>query len=121
MSVFRIGVFALALAASAGLAHAQTTTPSQNPAPAPQATTPSSPSAGQDRTANTRSSETEKPPLAGANSFTEEQAKERIARAGFENVQALKKDDKGIWRGQAVKGGQQVGVALDYRGNVVQQ
>jgi hypothetical protein len=30
-------------------------------------------------------------------------------------------DNDGIWRGKAQKNGRQVGVALDYRGNVVQQ
>ena len=67
------------------------------------------------------SATTSTPPIEGANSFTEGQAKDRIAKAGFTDVQNLKQDDKGIWRGQAHKGGQQVSVALDYRGNVVQQ
>jgi hypothetical protein len=63
----------------------------------------------------------EKPPFAGANSFTEAQARDRIAKAGFNDVKILNKDEKGVWRGRAQKSGQQVGVALDYRGNVVQQ
>lgn len=58
-------------------------------------------------------------PAAGANSFTEGQAKSRIEAAGFTNVTDLKKDDQGVWRGQAQKSGQQVSVALDYQGNVV--
>lgn len=58
-------------------------------------------------------------PLAGANSFTENQAKERMEKAGFTQVTNLKKDDKGIWRGSAMQGGKQTNVALDYRGNVV--
>jgi len=58
-------------------------------------------------------------PLAGANSFTENQAKERMEKAGFAQVTNLKKDDKGIWRGSAMQGGRQTNVALDYRGNVV--
>jgi hypothetical protein len=61
------------------------------------------------------------PPIAGANSFTETQARERIASAGFGKVQNLKQDQNGVWRGRAQKDGRQVGVALDYRGNVVQQ
>ncbi|WP_432431424.1 PepSY domain-containing protein [Rhodomicrobium vannielii] len=67
------------------------------------------------------SNQAEKPPLTGANSFTEAQARERIADAGFQEVKGLKKDDKGVWRGQAMKSGQSVEVALDFRGNVVQQ
>jgi putative membrane protein len=58
-------------------------------------------------------------PLAGANSFTENQAKERMEKAGFTQVSGLKKDDNGIWRGTATMGGKQTPVALDYRGNVV--
>src|SRR4051794_18193206 len=58
-------------------------------------------------------------PAAGANSFTEGQARSRIEAAGFTNVQDLQKDDQGIWRGKAQKGGQQTSVALDFQGNVV--
>ena len=57
-------------------------------------------------------------PASGANSFTEGQAKSRIEAAGFTNVSDLKKDDQGVWRGQAQKDGRQVSVALDYQGNV---
>ncbi|MGX5829920.1 DUF4142 domain-containing protein [Mesorhizobium sp. 43Arga] len=59
------------------------------------------------------------PPLAGANSFTEDQAKSRIQDAGFTDVSKLTKDDEGIWRGQASKAGKNTAVALDYKGNVV--
>ena len=40
-------------------------------------------------------------PVAGANSFTEGQAKSRIEEAGYAGVKDLKKDDNGIWRGKA--------------------
>lgn len=60
-------------------------------------------------------------PVAGENSFTETQAKERIAEAGYTNVGPLKLDTNGVWRGMATKGGQTVNVGLDYQGNVVQQ
>jgi hypothetical protein len=62
-----------------------------------------------------------RPPVAGANSFTEGQARDRISKAGFENVKDLKQDREGIWRGKANKSGREVSVSLDYRGNVVQQ
>lgn len=58
-------------------------------------------------------------PLAGANSFTEAQAKDRALAAGFASVSALKKDDKGIWRGTATEGAKNVNVSVDYKGNVV--
>ena len=61
------------------------------------------------------------PPLPGANSFTEAQARERIEAKGFTSVSGLKKDDQSIWRGTAMKDGQTVNVALDYKGNVVAQ
>lgn len=58
-------------------------------------------------------------PQAGANSFTEGQAKSRIEAAGFSDVSELQKDDQGIWRGRGMRNGQQTSVALDYQGNVV--
>lgn len=58
-------------------------------------------------------------PVAGANSFTEGQAKSRIEARGYTNVTDLKKDDKGVWRGKAMKGGKSVDVSLDFQGNVV--
>ena len=60
-------------------------------------------------------------PVAGANSFTEGQAKSRIEAKGFTAVSDLKKDDQSIWRGTATRDGQTVNVALDYKGNVVAQ
>src|SRR5689334_350183 len=53
-------------------------------------------------------------PVAGRNSFTEGEAKSRIENRGFSNVQGLKKDDNGVWRGQATKEGRTVAVSLDY-------
>ncbi|HEV7266120.1 MAG TPA: hypothetical protein VGN83_14540 [Falsiroseomonas sp.] len=54
----------------------------------------------------------------GANSFTAEQAAERMAAAGFNDIQALRLDERGIWHGLAIRNGLPTGVALDYRGNV---
>jgi opacity protein-like surface antigen len=58
-------------------------------------------------------------PAAGANSFTEGQAKSRIEAAGYSNISDLTKDKDGIWRGKASRGGATVDVGLDYQGNVV--
>jgi hypothetical protein len=58
-------------------------------------------------------------PVPGANSFTEGQARARMSDAGFNDVQDLRLDDQGVWRGRAMRGGQQTGVALDFQGNVV--
>ena len=57
-------------------------------------------------------------PVAGRNSFTEGQAKSRIEKAGYKGVTALKKDDNGVWRGKAKKGGTAVDVSVDFQGNV---
>lgn len=58
-------------------------------------------------------------PFAGANSFTEGQAKSRIESRGYTNVSSLTKDTQGIWRGKADKEGKSFEVSLDYQGNVV--
>ncbi len=58
-------------------------------------------------------------PVAGRNSFTEAQAKERIEKAGYSGVTALKLDDKGLWQSNAMKDGKSVSVTLDYQGNIV--
>lgn len=58
-------------------------------------------------------------PLEGANSFTEEQAKDRAVSWSYSDISALTKDDKGIWRGTAKQGDAAVNIAIDYKGNVV--
>ena len=90
----------------AGGAFAQTTAPSANP----NASTPAvaSPNANKPGA-----------PAAGANSFTEAQAKSRVEKAGYSNVSGLSKDKDGIWKGTASKGGTPVDVGVDYLGNVV--
>jgi hypothetical protein len=93
-------------AAVAGGAFAQTAAPSANPnASAPAVASPKTNNPGA--------------PAAGANSFTEAQAKSRIEGAGYSNVSGLTKDKDGIWKGKASKGGTMVDVGLDYQGNVV--
>ena len=57
-------------------------------------------------------------PAAGANSFTEGQAKSRLESSGYSSVNNLAKDKDGVWRGKASKGGQNVNVSVDYQGNV---
>ena len=58
-------------------------------------------------------------PVAGANSFTEGQAKSRIESKGFKSVSHVKKDDTGVWRGQAMQNDKTVNVSVDFQGNVV--
>ena len=54
----------------------------------------------------------------GRNSFTESQARGRIAKAGYANVSKLAKNRNGVWQGIASRRGKRVAVALDYKGNV---
>ena len=68
---------------------------------------------------NTTQGNTANQPVAGANSFTEGQAKSRIEENGFTSVSELKKDDNGVWRGKAMKDGKPVTVSLDFQGNVI--
>lgn len=96
---------ALVAGASTFGAFAQTT-----PAPATDGETPA---------VATPDSRNPTAPVEGANSFTEEQAKERITEAGYTDVAGLTLDDKGVWRGTAMKDGKSVNVALDYQGNIV--
>lgn len=54
----------------------------------------------------------------GANSFTQDQAREHIAKSGFTRVSRLLKDSHGVWRGTARKGDHTVNIGLDFKGNV---
>jgi hypothetical protein len=58
-------------------------------------------------------------PVAGKNSFTENQAREQLDKHGYSDVSTLSQDNQSIWRGTGVKDGKTVDVAVDYQGNVV--
>jgi len=89
----------LLLSATAALAQSQTPSTSQT---TPAVNTGQNPGA----------------PVAGKNSFTEDQAKSRIEAAGYTDVTGLKLDDQGVWRATAKKDGKDTGVSLDFQGNV---
>ena len=55
----------------------------------------------------------------GRNSFTEAQARGRIAKAGYTDVTKLVKNPNGVWQGSAMKDGKSVLIGLDYKGNVI--
>ncbi|PWL16566.1 hypothetical protein DKP76_16450 [Falsochrobactrum shanghaiense] len=57
-------------------------------------------------------------PVAGENSFTEDQARERIMDAGFTDITNLQLGEDGIWSADAAQNGQTVKVLLDFQGNV---
>ena len=54
----------------------------------------------------------------GHNSFTEDQARGRIAKAGYTHIGKLVQNENGVWQGKAMKAGKPLTVALDYKGNV---
>src|SRR6201991_1112743 len=56
-------------------------------------------------------------PAMGHSSFTQSQARGRIAKAGFTNIGTLRKTNAG-WQGRAMKHRHRVTVMLDYKGNV---
>lgn len=58
-------------------------------------------------------------PFEGANSFTENQARDRAIAWGLTDVAEMTKDDKGIWRSSGMLDGASVDVAVDYKGNIV--
>ena len=101
-------LIAAALVATAIPAMAQQSPPANRDANTPAVNTPNSPP-------------NPGAPVAGANSFTEGQAKSRIEDKGFKNVSVLKKDDNGVWRGKADQNGKAVNVSIDFQGNVVAQ
>lgn len=71
------------------------------------------------RAINTEGTNNSNAPVAGANSFTESQAKSRIEAGGYSNVSELKKDDNGVWRGKAMKDGKSLTVSVDFQGNII--
>jgi hypothetical protein len=113
-----------------GLAQAQTTTPQtavttpstpHNAVTTPNAPVVSGTGSATNKAVNTAPANNSGAPVAGANSFTMGQARDRIEAKGFTKVDALMLDSKGVWRGKAMKGGQSVDVSMDYQGNVVPQ
>ena len=101
----------LAFAASllAGTALAQTPSP-QNPS--------TTAAGGNNNQAVVTTSANAPTPAKGSTSFTQGQARSRIASQGFKSVQGLKKDANGVWHGTAMKNGSSQQVWLDYKGNV---
>ena len=121
----RIVTAAAALLAGVVPVFAQMTTPTApsasppaTPSPSPSAT-PAAPTAPSSNSSISTGSTTPNAPVAGANSFTEGQARSRIESNGFTNLSDLKKDDQGIWRATATKDGKSHTVSVDYQGNVV--
>jgi negative regulator of sigma E activity len=107
---------AIAACVTAGVAMAQQATNPPNSTAAPANTTTSR--SHNPAVATTSNANDSAAPAKGSNSFTEAQAKDRIAQRGYTNVADLKKDNDGVWRGTARHSGQAVQVWLDYKGNI---
>lgn len=54
-------------------------------------------------------------PFEGANSFSEEQARDRAVARNVIAVSALTLDEQGIWRGRGTLNDETVSIAIDYR------
>src|ERR1700760_3586441 len=91
-TTMRKALVLVALLSVFGPAAAQNQNPPANPGPGNNAV-------------NTTNTNNPGAPVAGANSFTEGQAKSRIESNGFSDVTPLKKDESGVWRGKAMKDG----------------
>jgi hypothetical protein len=86
---------------------------------AAMAQTPPAKSGPNNNAVNSAGQNNSNAPVAGRNSFTEGQAKSAIEKAGYTKVSDLKKDDNGVWRGKASKGGSSTSVSVDFQGNVI--
>jgi hypothetical protein len=104
-----LGFAAAASLVAGGVSLAQTT---QGGAPAAPA------ASGNSNQAVATTGDSAPRPAKGSNSFTLGEARSRIEKNGFSNVGDLVKDNDGIWRGRAQKGGSSASVWLDYKGNV---
>ena len=125
MRIVLASTAALALLATAALAQTATTQPMNNAGSTAAPATNQSNTAGSGNPAVTSkpadSPQTTGSVEPGANSFTEAQARSRFEAQGLTNVSELRKDDQGIWRGKAMRNGQSVSVALDYKGTIQAQ
>ena len=58
------------------------------------------------------------PQASAAGGMTEPQARMQLMSNGYANLSSLRKDNGGLWRGNGVKGGQTVNVAVDPQGKI---
>jgi hypothetical protein len=57
-------------------------------------------------------------PTPGANSYTADQARAAIEKAGYTELGPLNQNANGVWQGTATKDGKQVSVSIDYKGAI---
>ena len=109
-------VLSITVAAGLFLTVAQgATAQDQSPPPAASSQSPANPAVKSPDDASAA-------PLAkGHNSFTKSQALSRLKKAGYSQITGLTLDADGLWQASAMRGGQSVKVALDYKGDVAAQ
>ena len=114
---FVVAAFCAAYSCSVSAVLAQANNqPAPNPAPAQS--NPPAQNAPNNNAVNSPGGNNAAAPVAGANSFTEAQARSRIESQGYTNVSGLAKDGNGVWRGNAMKDGKNTNVSLDFQGNI---
>ncbi|WP_421736680.1 hypothetical protein [Caulobacter sp.] len=57
-------------------------------------------------------------PTPGASSYTADQARVAIEKAGYTELGPLNQNTNGIWQGNAMKDGKPVSVSIDYKGAI---
>ncbi|WP_369062008.1 hypothetical protein ABOZ73_07490 [Caulobacter sp. 73W] len=57
-------------------------------------------------------------PTPGANSYTADQARAALEKAGYTDISVLNQNENGLWQAAAVKDGKSVNVSIDYKGAV---
>jgi hypothetical protein len=57
-------------------------------------------------------------PVSGSNSFTSTQVRARLTEAGYSNIGKLRKNNNGVWYGNATQNGVTKVVYFDYQGNI---
>ena len=60
-------------------------------------------------------------PALGHSSFTKDQVRGRLTKAGYTDISNLKGTKDGAWQASAMKEGKPVTVTLDYKGNITAQ
>lgn len=113
------GMLALALAGASGAAFAQNAPLSggaTNPPPGTSHST-GTPLLPESTTGTAKPSALDSANTSGAQAA----AKTKFEEAGFNNVKGLSRSTDGVWSGRAVKGGVEVGVAMDPSGRITTQ
>lgn len=113
------GLLAIALVGASGAAFAQNAPLSGGATNAPAGTAtnnPGTPLLPESTTGTAKSSA-----LDSGTSGAQAAAKTKFEEAGFSNVKGLSRSTDGVWSGRGVKGGVEVGVAMDPSGRITTQ